>query len=117
MIEKQYYSIGEVAEIFNVNISLLRYWETEFPFITPKKNSKGTRFYSNENIDDIKIIFHLVKVQKLTLEGAKKKIKENKDGVRKNAEILSRLNFVKNEIASIRKEFRMSVKNQDKTTD
>jgi DNA-binding transcriptional MerR regulator len=105
MAEKQYYSIGEVAKMFNVNLSLLRFWEKEFPVICPKKNSKGTRLYTQENIENIRLIYHLVKEKKLTLEGAKKKIKENKDGVIKNHQIISRLQEIKKEIHEIKKEF------------
>ena len=74
--QKLYYSIGEVAEMFGVNESLLRYWEREFDIIRPRKNAKGTRSYRKEDIDNIKLIYHLVKEKGLTLDGAKKKLKE-----------------------------------------
>ena len=105
MTEKSYYSISEVAEMLDVNLSLLRYWEKEFPFICPKKTDKGTRRYTQENVDDIKLVYHLVKEKKLTLEGAKKRLKENKDGIIKNHKIILRLQEVQKEIQHIKEQF------------
>ncbi len=105
MAEKSYYSISEVAEMLDVNLSLLRYWEKEFPFICPKKTEKGTRLYSPENINDIKLVYHLVKEKKLTLEGAKKRLKENKDGIVKNHKIILRLQEIQKEIKNIKEQF------------
>ncbi|MDR3705574.1 MAG: MerR family transcriptional regulator [Paludibacteraceae bacterium] len=103
-MSKLYYSISEVAEMLNVNQSLLRFWEKEFEtFIKPHKNAKGTRFYKEEDIDTIKLIHYLVRVQGLTLSGAKKKIKENKTSALKNQEIHSRLSSIKEELLSIKK--------------
>ena len=106
-MEKLYYSIGEVAKMLNVTLSLLRFWEKEFPVIRPKKNDKGTRLYTQENIDNIRLIYHLVKEKKLTLEGAKKRLKENKEGVIKNHEIVQRLQNIKKEIHNIREQLDM----------
>ncbi len=101
---KLYYSISEVSEMFDVNQSLLRFWEKEFePLIKPNKNSKGTRFYKEDDIEIIKLIYHLVKIQGLTLPGAKKKILENKSEIKSNQEIYERLQKVRNELVSIRK--------------
>lgn len=111
MAEKQYHSIGEVAKMLHVNLSLLRYWEKEFPFICPKKNTKGTRLYSQENINDIKLVYHLVKEKKLTLEGAKKRLKENRDGVIKNHQIVLRLQEIKKEIQQIKEQFDVVIQN------
>ena len=105
MAEKLYYSISEVAEMLKVNLSLLRYWEKEFPFICPKKTDKRTRLYSQENINNIKLVYHLVKEKKLTLEGAKKKLKENRDGIIKNHEIVLRLQEIQKEIQHIKEQF------------
>lgn len=77
-IKKLYYSIGEVSEMFAVNASLIRFWENEFDVIKPKKNNKGNRLFTPEDIDNFKLIYNLVKEQGLTLEGAKKYLKENK---------------------------------------
>ena len=78
---KLYYSIGEVATMFNVNTSLIRFWEKEFDILKPKKNKKGNRLFTQQDVDNLKLIFHLVKERGFTLEGAKKKIKENKNDV------------------------------------
>lgn len=77
-IVKLYYSIGEVAEMFEVNASLIRFWEKEFDIIKPQKNKKGNRLFTPEDIENFKLIYNLVKEQGLTLEGAKKYLKENK---------------------------------------
>ena len=71
--EKLYYSIGEIAESFNVNPSLIRFWEKEFEILTPKKNNKGTRKFTSQDIDKIELIYFLVKERGFTLEGRKKK--------------------------------------------
>jgi len=103
-MSKLYYSISEVAEMLDVNQSLLRFWEKEFEqLITPHKNAKGTRFYKEEDIEILKLIYHLVRVQGLTLAGAKKKMKENKTSLIKNHEIHSRLMAIREELLSIRK--------------
>ncbi len=75
---KLYYTIGEVAEMFQVNTSLIRFWEKEFDVLKPKKNKKGNRLFTIEDIDNLKIIYNLVKEQGLTLEGAKKYLKDNR---------------------------------------
>jgi DNA-binding transcriptional MerR regulator len=75
---KLYYTIGEVSEMFNVNTSLVRFWEKEFDVLKPKKNKKGNRLFTPEDLENFKIIHNLVKIQGLTLEGAKKYLKENK---------------------------------------
>jgi len=71
MSKKIYFKIGEVCNKFDVNASLLRYWEKEFDFIDPKKNAKGTRYYSHKDVDNIEIVHHLVKEKGLTIQGAK----------------------------------------------
>ncbi|OYT15925.1 MAG: MerR family transcriptional regulator [Bacteroidetes bacterium 4572_77] len=77
--DKLYYSIGEVAEMFQVNTSLIRFWEKEFTVIRPKKNKKGNRLFSPKDVDNFHLIFHLVKEKGYTLKGAKEiLIKENK---------------------------------------
>ena len=99
---KLYYSIGEVASMFDVNESLLRYWEKEFDTIHPKKNSKGTRAYTKEDIEAIKLIFFLVKEKKMTLSGAKKQIKDQKKTVSSQLEITERLRKVKVELLEMK---------------
>ena len=75
--EKRYYKIGEVAKAFDVNTSLIRFWEKEFDVIKPKKNAKGNRLFTQEDIANFKLIFNLVKERGFTLEGAKQKLKKN----------------------------------------
>jgi DNA-binding transcriptional MerR regulator len=94
-IEKLYYSIGEVAKIFTVNTSLIRFWEKEFDIIKPKKNKKGNRFFTKQDIDNFHLIYHLVKEKGLTLSGAKKKIKENKEDTVHNFEIVQSLTNIR----------------------
>jgi DNA-binding transcriptional MerR regulator len=101
-VEKLYYSIGEVANIFNVNTSLIRFWEKEFDIIKPKKNKKGTRFFTKQDIDHFHLIYHLVKERGMTLNGAKKKLKENKDDTLNNFEVIKSLNEIKNLLIDIK---------------
>ena len=76
--QKLFYKISEVAEIFDINISAVRFWEKEFDILKPKKNKKGNRLFTHKDIENIKIIHYLLKEQGFTVEGAKKKLKENK---------------------------------------
>jgi DNA-binding transcriptional MerR regulator len=103
--EKIFYSIKEVSDMFGVNQSLLRYWEKEFSFINPAKTIKGTRQYKQENIEAIRLVYHLVKERGLTLAGAKQELKEKKEDVVKIAEIAKRLNNVKIELLALKEEF------------
>jgi len=94
-VEKLYYSIGEVARMFDVNTSLIRFWEKEFDIIKPKKNKKGNRLFTQKDIDNLHIIYHLVKEKGMTLKGAKKKMKENKEDTEHNFEIVRSLEQIK----------------------
>lgn len=94
-ILKQYYSISEVAEMFDVNQSTLRFWEKEFDNVNPKKNRKGNRLFSLKDIEALKIIYHLVKDRGFTLEGARKQIKNNKQQIENEAQIVEKLNNIK----------------------
>ena len=100
--EKRYYKIGEVAKAFNVNASLVRFWEKEFDIIKPKKNAKGNRLFTAEDIINFKLIFNLVKERGFTLEGAKQKLKKNPDATIQNHAIISRLEAVKAELVKIK---------------
>lgn len=100
--EKKYYKIGEVAKAFNVNTSLVRFWEKEFDIIKPKKNAKGNRLFTPNDISNFKIIYNLVKERGFTLEGAKQKLKKNPEGIINNHEIISRLEAVKSELIKIK---------------
>lgn len=101
---KLYYSIAEVAEMFDVNQSLLRFWEKEFPQIAPKTNARGVRQYRQEDVDTIALIYHLVKERGMTLPGARQRLKDNKDITIRNFEIVNRLKGIKEELLSIKKE-------------
>ena len=100
-MEKRYYSISEVADMFKVNQSHLRFLERQFPQLSPKRNAKGTRFYTKDDIQVIRQIFFLVNEQGLKLEGARKKLGEKKDQVAKQQEIAERLRRVKKELQGI----------------
>lgn len=100
--EKRYYSIGEVAKAFNVNPSLIRFWEKEFDVIKPKKNAKGTRKFTPEDIKNLKFIYHLVKERGFTLEGAKTHLKESKKETLSNFEIISKLEAIKAQLLKIK---------------
>jgi DNA-binding transcriptional MerR regulator len=101
-VEKLYYSIGEVAKIFDVNTSLIRFWEKEFDIIKPKKNKKGNRFFTKQDIDNFHLIYHLVKERGMTLQGVKKKLKENKEDTFNNFEIVKSLSEIKNLLLEIK---------------
>ncbi len=100
--EKLFYSIGEAANMLNLNVSLIRFWEKEFAILKPKKNKKGNRLFSKKDIDNLKIIYHLVKERGFTLEGAKKKIKENKEDTINHTEIVNRLKEIKTFLVSLK---------------
>lgn len=101
-IKKIYYSIGEVAAMFDVNNSLIRFWEKEFSIIKPKKNKKGNRYFTEKDINNFKIIFNLVKERGYTLDGAKKKLRENKEDTIKNIEIINQLKDIRVQLVAIR---------------
>ncbi|CAM1363349.1 DNA-binding transcriptional regulator, MerR family [Tenacibaculum sediminilitoris] len=100
--DKRYYKIGEVAKAFGVNSSLIRFWDKEFEIINPKKNAKGDRLFTQEDVKNFKIIYNLVKERGFTLDGAKQKLKKNPEGVLNNQEIISRLETVKAELIKIK---------------
>lgn len=100
--EKRYYSIGEVAKAFGVNASLIRFWEKEFDALKPKKNAKGNRKFTPEDIKNLKFIYHLVKERGFTLDGAKIHLKEGKQESLTNFEIISKLEDVKNQLIKIK---------------
>ena len=100
--EKKYYGIGEVAKAFSVNISLVRFWEKEFDVLKPKKNAKGNRKFTSEDINNLKLIYHLVKERGFTLEGAKIYLKEGKSKAFSKFEIIQKLENVKAELIKIK---------------
>ena len=101
---KMYYSIGEVAAIFNVNETLLRFWEKEFPQIKPKKIGRNIRQYTKEDIEQIRVIYNLVKVRGFKIAAARETLKKNKEGATNTMEVLERLQKVKAELLAIKKE-------------
>ena len=98
-----YYSIGEVAKMFNVNESLLRYWEKEFPIISPRKAGGNIRQYRKEDIENIRLVYHLVKEKGMTLQGAKQRLKANKETTEQTAEVVERLKSIREELVKLRK--------------
>jgi len=100
--EKRYYAIGEVAEAFGVNTSLIRFWEKEFDALKPKKNAKGNRLFTQQDIKNLELIYHLVKERGFTLEGAKIHLKEEKKKTLSNFEIIRKLQTVKSELTQIK---------------
>jgi DNA-binding transcriptional MerR regulator len=101
-IEKLYYSIGEVAEIFNVAPSLIRFWESEFDIIKPKKNRKGNRQFTKEDIDNVRTIFHLVKEKGFTLQGAKEMLRNDSQAVKDKMEMMESLRSVRGFLLELR---------------
>lgn len=98
---KLYYSIKEVAQQFNLNESALRFWEKEFDEISPRKTKKGTRYYRKEDIEKIRLIYHLLKERGMTIAGARQKLKENKDLAINQEEISTRLKLIRNELVTL----------------
>lgn len=104
IIEKIFYSIGEVAAMIGENQSLIRYWENHFDALKPHKNKKGTRLFTQEDIVTIKLIHHLVKERGLTIKGAQQKLKDNREETINNFEIVKRLKDVRQQLIEIRDE-------------
>ena len=106
---KLYYTMGELSHMFDVNASLIRFWEKEFDIIKPKKNKKGNRLFTPEDIANFKVIYNLVKEQGLTLEGAKKYLKENRKSVQHElkternqfSEIENKLKLIRNKLMEL----------------
>ena len=104
MAEKIYYKIGDIASRFNVNPSLVRYWEQEFDFIRPKKSEKGTRYYTRKDVEHFEIIYHLVKEKGLTIKGAQDFIKAKKANQEiEKLEVINTLKKTQNLLAEVRK--------------
>ena len=100
--EKRYYGIGEVARAFKVNASLIRFWEKEFDVLQPKKNAKGNRKFTPQDIKNLQLIYHLVKERGFTLDGAKTHLKEEKQKTLSNVDIIQKLERVKAELNKIK---------------
>lgn len=104
VIEKVYYTIGEVAKMFDVNTSLIRFWEKEFPSVKPHKNKKGNRLFTKDDLEQLKLIYHLVKERGMTLDGARKKLRENQEETIDNFAIVDRLKNIRQMLVEIKDE-------------
>ena len=104
MADKLFYSMGEVAEMFDVNTSLIRHWESQFSILRPKRNKKGNRLFSPEDVENLKMIYHLVKERGMTLEGAKKALRKapSESGVDRDAELMERLQRIRALLVEVR---------------
>lgn len=102
--DKLYYSIGEVSEHLELNASLIRFWEKEFDQLNPKKNRKGNRQFTSDDIDTLSTIKHLVKDRGFTLQGAKDKLKKERHSVKKEVEVVDSLNKIKSFLLKIKEE-------------
>ena len=100
--EKRYYRIGEIAKAFDVNASLIRFWDKEFEALKPKKNAKGNRRFTPEDVQNLKLIYNLVKERGYTLEGAKTYLKEQNQKSLNDFDIITKLEYVKNELIKIK---------------
>ena len=104
-MEKYFYTVGEVAEILGESTSLVRFWANEFPkFIRPQRNGKGNRLFSKEDVETFKTIYHLVKVEGLTLEGAAQRLKGEKKGTINKMKVLESLKDIRQQLSEIRAE-------------
>lgn len=99
---KRYFSIGELARAFDVNTSLIRFWDKEFDILKPKKNAKGNRMFTPEDVKNLQLIYHLVKERGFTLEGAKTHLKEGQKKTLDKFEIISKLEAIKMQLTNIK---------------
>ena len=106
MAKKLFYSMGEVSEMFDVNASLIRHWESKFDVLRPRKNKKGNRMFSPGDVENLKLIYHLVKERGMTLEGANRCLKRNRGALTRDAELLERLQRVRAMLVEVREELR-----------
>ena len=108
MAEKLFYSMGEVAEMFDVNASLIRHWESQFSVIRPKRNKKGNRLFSPRDVENLKLIYHLVKERGMTLEGAKKALRQQpaEGGMERDAELMERLQRIRALLVEVREDLK-----------
>ena len=101
-IEKLFYSIGEVANLINVNVSVIRFWDKEFEVLKPKKNKKGNRLFTKSDLENVKLIHYLLKIKGYTVKGAKKAIKSNKNHIKENLILKDKLNEIRDFLTSIK---------------
>ncbi len=103
-INKLYYTMGEVTEMFNVNASQIRFYEREFDILQPKKNKRGNRLFSPEDVENLKIIFNLVKDKGYTLQGAKDYLKDNRSEAKENQKIIDSLEKLKQFLLEVKEQ-------------
>lgn len=103
-ITKLYYSIGEVAKMFGVSTSLVRFWESEFDILKPKKNKKGDRYFTQRDVDNLHLIYHLVKERGYTLKGAKMKLRQNREDTVNHFEVVQHLKKIREFLTEIKQE-------------
>ena len=101
-IEKQYYSIGEVAKMFDVNTSLIRFWEQEFDILQPRKTKTGNRLFTRKDVENLHVLYNLIKVKGFTLEGAKNQIAKKGDLEHRKVEVIQRLENIKTFLKEIK---------------
>lgn len=114
--KRLYFSIQEVADHFAVNVSLLRFWEKEFENINPKKTTGGTRQYTKDDVQQVEIVYHLVKNKGMTLDGARQTLKSKKDDEERRITVLEKLHDLKKELALLSEEFDQLHKQQKYST-
>lgn len=102
--DKRYYSMGELAKAFNVNASLIRFWDKEFDILKPKKNAKGNRMFTAEDVKNLKVIYHLVKERGFTLDGAKTQLKVGQQKTLDTFDIINKLEAIKAQLNQIKEE-------------
>ena len=101
---KLYYSIKEVAQQLNVSESLLRYWETEFPHLRPKTTGNRVRQYTEKDIEQIKVIYNLVKVRGFKIAAARKVLNENRTGAEKSQQVMDTLISVRDQLKELKRQ-------------
>ena len=103
-LTKLYYSIGEVADMFEVSASLIRYWESEFDYLKPQKNSKGDRRFTKQNVEQLNLIYHLVKEKGYTLDGAKRELKDIRKSQQQKQQLIKKLKALRKGLEKLKKE-------------
>ncbi len=116
-IEKIYYTIGEVATMFNLTVSNIRFWEAEFDILMPKKNARGDRFFTKKDIENLRLIHYLLKERGYTINGAKKKLKESRDDVRDRIDMVKSLEKIKSFLIEMKSELNKRTVTEDITDD
>jgi DNA-binding transcriptional MerR regulator len=103
-INKMYYTMGEVSAMFNVNQSMIRFYEKEFDILQPKKNKKGNRLFTPEDVENLKIIFNLINERGFTLQGAREYLKNNGDDVKENQQVITALENLKKFLLEVKEQ-------------